>query len=93
MDCFCLWQSAGHLASQILSVTYDPKQPEHLAAATENGLLRSVDGGENWTEMEPLGSRAVAAAFTRSGALFAIDADGKLFRSADQGGAWEQVNA
>jgi photosystem II stability/assembly factor-like uncharacterized protein len=93
MDCFCLWQNAGKLASQILSVTYDPEQPEHLAAATENGLLRSVDGGESWTEMAPLKSRAVAVVFAPSGVLFAIDADGTLFRSTDQGDAWRQVNA
>jgi photosystem II stability/assembly factor-like uncharacterized protein len=93
MDCFCLWQNAGKLASQILSVTYDPEQPEHLAAATENGLQRSDDGGESWTEMTPLKSRAVAVVFAPSGVLFAIDADGTLFRSTDQGDAWRQVNA
>jgi photosystem II stability/assembly factor-like uncharacterized protein len=93
MDCFCLWQNAGKLDSQILSVTYDPKQPEHLAAATENGLLRSVDGGESWTRMTPIKSKAVAVFFAPGGVLFAIDADGNLFRSADQGETWAQANA
>jgi photosystem II stability/assembly factor-like uncharacterized protein len=93
MDCFCLWQNAGKIAQQALSVTFDPKRPEHLAAATESGLVRSIDGGETWTQMTPLKLRAVALAFAPSGILFAIDAAGSLFRSADQGDTWTQVNA
>ena len=93
MDCFCLWQNAGKLPDQVLSVSYDPGKPERLAAATDNGLMRSVDGGESWIQMAPLKSKAVAVVFAPSGVLFAIDADGTLFRSIDQGEAWAQVNA
>ncbi len=92
MDCFCLWQDAGGLASEARSVTYDPKQPEHIYAATKKGLFRSTDGGENWNEMASPISKAVALAFAPSGTLYVINADGRLFRSADQGVTWAPVN-
>lgn len=93
MDCFCLWQDAGALGSAARSVAYDPKQPEHVYAATEKGLFRSADGGENWLEMKSPGSKISALAFAPSGILFAISEDGSLFKSADQGEAWDRVNA
>ncbi len=93
MDCFCLWQDAGGLGSQAHSVTYDPRQPAQIYTATEKGLFRSTDGGENWVEMTSPSSKAVALAFARSGILYAMNEEGALFRSADQGGTWKQVNA
>jgi len=93
MDCFCLWQDAGGLASEARSVAYDPKQPEHIYAATEKGLFRSTDGGENWAEMTSPISNAVALVFGHSGTLYVINTDRRLFRSADQGVTWAPVNA
>ena len=93
MDCFCLWQDAGKLGSEAGGVTYDPRQPEHIYAATEKGLFRSTDGGENWVQTARPGSKTIALAFARSGTLYAIDDKGALFRSADQGSTWKQVNA
>jgi photosystem II stability/assembly factor-like uncharacterized protein len=93
MDCFCLWQDAGKLGNQADGVTYDSNKPEHLYAATEKGLFRSADGGENWVEMKSPNPKVVGLAFTRSGALFAISADGDLYRSEDQGTNWMKVNA
>lgn len=93
MDCFCLWQDAGKLGTEAHSVTYDPRQPEHMYSATEKGLLRSTDGGENWVQITSPDSGMVALAFARSGTLYAISEKGTVFRSADQGGTWTQVNA
>lgn len=93
MDCFCLWQDAGKLASQAYGVTYDPNKPEHIYTATEKGLFSSADGGESWVEMKSPASKLVGLAFTRSGALFVINADGDLYRSEDQGDNWTKVNA
>jgi len=93
MDCFCLWQDAGELGSEAFSVTYDPRQPEHIYAATEKGLFRSTDGGENWVQTTSPGSKVVAVASARSGILFAANEDGTLFRSADDGSTWNQVHA
>ncbi len=93
MDCFCLWQDAGKLGSRAYSITYDSRQPEHLYTATEKGLFRSADGGENWVEMKSPSSKVVGLAFARSGALFAVNTDGDLYRSEDQGSTWTKVNA
>lgn len=93
MDCFCLWQDAGKLGGQAYSVAYDPKQPEHLYVATQKGLFRSADGGEDWIEMKSPSADVIGIAFTASGALFAINAEGRLYKSDDQGGTWTQANA
>jgi photosystem II stability/assembly factor-like uncharacterized protein len=93
MDCFCLWQDAGKLGSEAHSITYDPRQPDQLYTATGKGLFRSTDGGESWIEMTSPGSKVVALAFARSGILYAMNEKGALFRSADQGSTWKQVNA
>lgn len=93
MDCFCLWQTAGKLDGQAYGITYDPKEPKHLYAATEKGLFSSADGGENWVQMTSPSSKVVALVFTRSGILFVINSEGILYRSEDQGGTWKPVNA
>lgn len=93
MDCFCLWQDAGKLESEAYSVTYDPGRPEHIYAATKNGLFRSTDGGENWVQTTSPGSKVVALAFARTGTLYAVNDEGILFRSEDNAGTWNQVNA
>jgi photosystem II stability/assembly factor-like uncharacterized protein len=93
MDCFCLWQTAGKLDGQAYAVTYDPREPKHLYAATEKELFSSPDGGENWVQMASPTSEIVALAFTRSGLLFAVNADSDLYRSDDGGAKWTKVNA
>jgi photosystem II stability/assembly factor-like uncharacterized protein len=93
MDCFCLWQDAGGLATEVRGVTYDPRQQEHIFAATKKGLFRSTDGGENWVEIASAISKPVALAFAHSGTLYVLNADGRLFRSMDEGVTWASVNA
>jgi photosystem II stability/assembly factor-like uncharacterized protein len=90
MDCFCLWQDAGKLGTRAYGVTYDPRQPEHIYTATEKGLFRSANGGEDWVQMTSPGSEVAALAFTHSGTLFVISADGDLYRSEDEGGSWKR---
>ena len=93
MDCFCLWQDAGKIGAQGYGVTYDPREPKHIYTATKKGLFRSSDGGENWGQMTSPSPKVVALAYTRSGILFVVSADGALYRSADEGSTWKRVNA
>jgi photosystem II stability/assembly factor-like uncharacterized protein len=93
MDCFCLWQTAGRLDSQAYGITYEPKEPKHLYAATAKGLFRSLDGGQNWVGIASPSSNIVALAYTAAGILFVIDADGMLYDSADDGESWKQPHA
>jgi photosystem II stability/assembly factor-like uncharacterized protein len=93
MDCFCLWQDAGNLGTEAYSITYDPLEARHLYAATEKGLFSSMDGGESWVRMTAPSTKVVALTFARgSGILFALDAEGAVYRSADHGGTWKPAN-
>jgi photosystem II stability/assembly factor-like uncharacterized protein len=83
MDCFCLWQDAGKLGAPVRSIAYDPRQPKHMFAATGKGFFRSSDGGENWVQIMAPVSDIAALAIAPSGTLYAIGADGTLFRGAD----------
>ena len=93
MDCFCLWTDAGKLGTEAHAVTYDPEHNDHIFAITDKGLLRSTDGGENWSEMTSPSSEVVALAFAAPSVLYAIDGKGVLFRSADDGSTWIPVDA
>jgi photosystem II stability/assembly factor-like uncharacterized protein len=92
MDCFCLWQDAGRLRSETYSITFDPRQPEHIFAAAKTGLFRSTNGGQDWTRISSPSSSITALAFTRSGMLYGIDSSEARVWSADQGDAWERVD-
>lgn len=93
MDCFCLWQDAGGLAAPVDAVSYDPREPRHVYAATAEGLFLSTDGGEQWTRLSAPASRLTALAVSPAGAVFAGTADGGLYRSNDQAKSWERIDA
>jgi uncharacterized protein (TIGR03437 family) len=64
-----------------------------LYAATNNGVLRSTDGGLGWSEtgerLHGVGTLSVAGAVT---VLYAATAEEGVFRSRDEGATWEQIN-
>ncbi len=92
MDCFCGWQDAGALATAVQAVSYDPRQPKRVYAATQKGLSVSSDGGEQWTSMKAPAAGIAALAGSSSGVLYAA-AGNSLFRSRDQGATWEKIDA
>ena len=93
MDCFCGWRDAGELGRAVRAVACDPRQPTHVYAATETGLVYSADGGETWSASNgpPVPIEALAAA--TGGTLYAAGADGNMFRRSDAAAAWERINA
>jgi photosystem II stability/assembly factor-like uncharacterized protein len=93
MDCFCLWRDAGELAGQIYSVVYDPRQPEHVYAAAEQGFFRSTNGGQEWEQATSPGPAVMALTLTPSGVLYAATGDDALFRSVDRADTWERIGA
>lgn len=93
MDCFCGWRDAGGLGRRIHAVAYDPHQPQHVFAATDNGLFLSTNGGEQWTPVNSPGTAITALVVTPSGVLYAATGNGDLFRSADQANTWERIGA
>jgi len=93
MDCFCGWRDAGGLGRRIHAVTYDPHQPRHVYAATDDGLFLSVNGGEQWTPVKSPRPAITSLVVTPSGILYAATDNGDLFRSADQAYTWERTGA
>ena len=93
MDCFCGWRDAGGLDRAVHSVAYDPREPQRVYAAADDGLYLSVDGGEEWQRLKAPGPGTAALAATPSAVLYAMSRDGVLFRSADRGATWTRVDA
>ncbi len=92
MDCFCGWRDAGALGHPAAALTYDPKQPQRVYAATGEGLYVSADGGEKWERASSPAPDITALAAASSGALYAVTAGGILFRSADGARSWAPVD-
>lgn len=91
MDCFCGWRLTGNLeAGKIYDVVYDLDDPRQVMASTEQGLFRSDDGGQVWQPVAGTeeGEDRVALALTPEGSLYALDTEGNLMTSIDQGQTW-----
>ena len=92
MDCFCGWRDAGGLGRAVSAVAYDPRQPKQVYAAAKDGLFFSLDGGEQWSRLQSPGHNITALLATPAGMLYAAVGEGELFRSADHGFTWRQVD-
>ena len=96
MDCFCGWRLSGDLdTAKVHDVTYNVNEPKQVFVSTEQGLFRSNNGGQQW---EPIASegeeeKKVALALASEGTLYALEADGDLVISEDQGKTWEAPDA
>lgn len=93
MDCFCLWRNAGSLPGEAAALSFDPREPAHIYAATGEGLFRSTNGGEDWAKVGAPDFSATAIAVTRTGEVYAGEAGGALHRSRDKGISWERIDA
>ncbi len=93
MDCFCGWRDAGGLTGRVYAVSYDPRQTQHVYAATKEGLFLSTNGGEKWTRVNSPRPVIIALVATPSGALYAAAGNGELFRSTDHANTWERIGA
>ncbi|TWU66680.1 Ycf48-like protein [Crateriforma conspicua] len=60
-------------------------------AATAQGIFRSQDAGESWTQVSPIGSQKlfVSPDFDEDGLVYSMDAGGRLHRSIDEGQTFE----
>ncbi len=94
MDCFCGWRPTGELdAGRVYDVAYDLETPERVYVATEQGLWRSDDGGQEWQRVRDDGPALVALAHSPTGTLYGLDREGELLRSNDQGQTWTPPDA
>lgn len=94
MDCFCGWRLAGELgAGKVYDVVYNVNDPKQVYVTAEQGLFRSDDGGQEWKPVNNDGEEKVALTLTPKGTLYALDREGELLRSEDQGETWTAPDA
>ncbi len=94
MDCFCGWRLSGDLdAGQVYDVTYNVNEPKQVFVSTEQGLFRSDNGGQEWQPVAGKSGERVALALASEGTLYALDAEGNLVSSDDQGESWGDPDA
>ncbi|MER5202356.1 F510_1955 family glycosylhydrolase [Streptomyces sp. NPDC002825] len=81
------WEDRAALRA--LDIAVSPAAPGTVLATTENGILRSTDGGRTFA---PASERVLAyVSWAAPDALFGIDPDGVLFRGTDGGTTWTRV--
>jgi photosystem II stability/assembly factor-like uncharacterized protein len=76
----------------ITALVMDPTDPPVLYAGTQQGLFKSTDGAESWTQLgvEP-GASMIAVDPGSPSTVYALTADGALHKSVDSGATWEPV--
>ena len=97
------WRIINHGLTDygVYSLAVDRTHPQTVYAATEGGLYKSTDGGENWTRLPHTGrgelritgerdvsTRCVAVDPTDSRIVYAGSPGGKVYKSADGGQTW-----
>lgn len=65
----------------------DPADPDTLLATTEQGVVRSTDGGRAWTPVAGAPTLVVLT-WAGQGALYGVTPDGTVQRSEDGGTTW-----
>ena len=95
------WVSLGPDGGDVRSLTYDPKNPDHILLGTSAGkIFVSEDGGETWTRMVRLGTGEdyvldhilfdpTASNRIYVGAWSVQSGGGDVFRSDDGGRSWQ----
>ena len=66
----------------------DPADPDTILATTQDGVVRSTDGGRAWTQAAGAPFLAVLT-WAQQGQLYGVTPDGTVQRSADGGVTWD----
>ncbi|GAB2873358.1 F510_1955 family glycosylhydrolase [Streptomyces mayteni] len=82
------WDDRAQLAAA--DITVNPDEPDVVLATTENGIATSTDGGETF-DTTPTDALIAHVSWAAPDALYGIDLDGVLLRSADDGATWEET--
>jgi photosystem II stability/assembly factor-like uncharacterized protein len=94
MDCFCGWRPTGELdAGRVYDLAYDLDNPQRVYVASEQGLWRSDNGGQEWRQVKGDSPALVALTPAPEGTLYGLDQKGKLLRSEDRGQTWTVPDA
>jgi hypothetical protein len=93
MDCFCLWRDIGDPTAQVQALAYDRDQPQHVFAASKQGVLGSLNGGQDWQVLGSPGPLVTAITVAAGGQIFIGTVDGKLYQSHDGAKSWVEIGA
>ena len=91
------WQTTGldwtpNQQRLIHRMIMNPNNQNILYAATSNGLYKTIDAGDTWTQM--ISTTYVDLEFdpSNSSYLYASDKNGKVYKSVNSGSTWSIVN-
>ncbi|WP_085917804.1 WD40/YVTN/BNR-like repeat-containing protein [Halomonas sp. CSM-2] len=94
MDCFCGWRPTGELdAGSVYDVAYDLDGPKRVYVATQQGLWRSENGGQEWQQIDGDGTVLVTLTLSPQGILYGLNHKGELLHSEDEGQSWTYPDA
>lgn len=93
MDCFCLWRDIGDPTAQVQALAYDRDQPQHVFAASKQGVLGSLNGGRDWQVLGFPGFLVTAITVAAGGQILIGTVEGKLYQSADGAKSWVEIGA
>ena len=89
------WTSRDLEGRSISSLVVDPSSPSRIyAAAGEEGIYRSADGGESWTRVDLGQPVEKLEVDERDGTIYAIAGPRfgqQLYRSSDRGTTWTKI--
>lgn len=72
---------------ELFGFVVDPRDADHIVAATPNGLAESVDGGRSWSDAD--GPALVVLSWPAGSGAWGADAEGKVWRASASG--WERA--
>lgn len=90
------WRASSlRAAGSLQCLALDPREPGTLYLGSRgDGVWKSADGGENWTDLElPVEDVFSLAVSPVDGAVYAGCEPSRLFRSDDGGGSWRELAA
>ena len=70
-----------------LDVAFDPKDPQRMVVATQQGTFSSADEGNSWRPRDPTPTEQLA--WAKPDALYRADTGGLIKVSADGGATWK----
>lgn len=77
------WDTRSQVALRDFAVS--PSDPDTLVATSEQGLVRSTDGGRSWSQ---IGRPVILLDWPTDEELWGIGTDGAVMRSGDGGATW-----
>ncbi len=87
------WRNVGQAPEGLIDIATSPSDPEKLFAATQTGLLQSVDAGASWLAAHDTAAPVSFVDVGTDGSVFAFMLGQGLIRADEATLDWQPVNA